>query len=536
MILRKPYAFLAKHFKKIHIILTILVAYLVYRTNLLLQFFNECVTVEQNMIGQDLTGRLFNVFMFIIPFLWILLSVIILSLMVTKKKPITFYIINIVMAIVILVLYTYSNNVVLTMQTRLVDIRILRALRDIMTFVFFAQFLVTCMVAVRATGFDIKKFNFVEDLAGIQVEEQDREEFEVNLEVDTDKTKRDFKRNLRYAKYVYVENMYLINAILGLVVTITCFVIFMNIFVYNKTYKTGESFSIAGFNMKIENAYIVTKDSKRNKITEDGKSLIVLDLAVRKTINRFRTLDKASAILYLGDHKFYPNETYRDKLSDLGKVYSKEEITKDVNDYLLVYEVPTGYLNKKMSFEYADKNTIGIGIKLQKVKVKLKAKSLETEEKTIEIKKENDIQLKESILKDSTLRINSVDINSKFLHVYDFCPRKNECYRSTEYIKPDILNSYDKTLLRIDGSFIKGEKSDIQKVSNLYDFISLVGKIEYTQNGTKKVQKVAFKEVKPAHNRNQNIYYVEVLKEIEQAEEVELVFYIRGVSYRYRIK
>ena len=63
MIIRKPYAFLAKHFKKIHFILSILVVYLMYRTNLIFQFFNEYVSTQQNLIGQELTSNLFNIFL-----------------------------------------------------------------------------------------------------------------------------------------------------------------------------------------------------------------------------------------------------------------------------------------------------------------------------------------------------------------------------------------------------------------------------------------------------------------------------------------
>ena len=41
MILRKPYAFLIRHFKLIHLILTVLLAYILYKTNKLLSFFNQ---------------------------------------------------------------------------------------------------------------------------------------------------------------------------------------------------------------------------------------------------------------------------------------------------------------------------------------------------------------------------------------------------------------------------------------------------------------------------------------------------------------
>ena len=90
MILRKPYAFFIKHFKLIHIILTILIAYLIYRTGLLLSFFNEYISTGKSVIDQDLTGNLFNLYMFIVPFLIILASIIILSVMVLKQNQFYF--------------------------------------------------------------------------------------------------------------------------------------------------------------------------------------------------------------------------------------------------------------------------------------------------------------------------------------------------------------------------------------------------------------------------------------------------------------
>ena len=48
------------------------------------------------------------------------------------------------------------------------------------------------MYAFRATGFDIKKFDFAKDLEELDIETKDNEEFEVNLELETDKYQRKF--------------------------------------------------------------------------------------------------------------------------------------------------------------------------------------------------------------------------------------------------------------------------------------------------------------------------------------------------------
>jgi hypothetical protein len=62
------------------------------------------------------------------------------------------------------------------------------------------------------------------------------------------------------------------------------------------------------------------------------------------------------------------------------------------------------------------------------------------------------------------------------------------------------------------------------------------GQVEYKINGQTKVMSGNFKRVYPLKTENKNEYYIEVDKEVLQAEEVSLVFNIRGYIYTYRLK
>ena len=95
MILRKPYAFLIKNFKLIHFILVGLILYLMYRTNIILNFFNEYVASTQVALAGNLTGTLFQSYMFIACFLVVAIAAIMLVTMSIKKKPLFFYILMI---------------------------------------------------------------------------------------------------------------------------------------------------------------------------------------------------------------------------------------------------------------------------------------------------------------------------------------------------------------------------------------------------------------------------------------------------------
>ena len=85
MILRKPYAFFIKHFKLIHLILAVFVFYAIYRTKLLLDFFNEYSLATINVTGQDLVTPLLPTFFQIIPILIILFATIVLVVMAYKN-------------------------------------------------------------------------------------------------------------------------------------------------------------------------------------------------------------------------------------------------------------------------------------------------------------------------------------------------------------------------------------------------------------------------------------------------------------------
>ena len=81
-----------------------------------------------------------------------------------------------------------------------------------------------------------------------------------------------------------------------------------------------------------------------------------------------------------------------------------------------------------------------------------------------------------------------------------------------------------------------GEKTHTQEVYNLYDLIELLGQISYKVGDQEKLQKLAFKQVKPNKKVEENVYYVEIEKEIESADSVELILRLRNKNYHYRLK
>lgn len=161
------------------------VFYAIYRTKLLLDFFNEYSLATINVTGQDLVTPLLPTFFQIIPILIILFATIVLVVMAYKKKPYLFYIITIIIYIYVLIITQVSKGTLNTLYTTLVDVRTIRLIRDLITLAFATQLFSLVIILVRATGFDVKKFDFKSDLKELEINEEDREEVEVQINFES---------------------------------------------------------------------------------------------------------------------------------------------------------------------------------------------------------------------------------------------------------------------------------------------------------------------------------------------------------------
>ncbi|NLL44295.1 MAG: hypothetical protein GX247_01335 [Mollicutes bacterium] len=537
MILRKPYAFFIKHFKLFHIILTILITYLIYRTGLLLSFFNEYIATSQSVINQDLTGKLFNTYMFISPFLIILGSIVILSVMILKKKPILFYIVLIIIYILMIVLYNYIYSVLGAMETNLLDIRQVRLARDILTIGSVAQAFSVVITFVRATGFDIRKFNFGQDLAQLDIKEEDREEFEFEVSLDTDKLRRKLRRNFRYLKYTYIENKFLINIGILLFLSTICFIIYLNLTVYNKVFNEMEAFLTTDFSVRINKSFLTTKDYKGNDIVNDNETLVVLEVAVRNNFSKAQKLDIAKTQLVINNQAFYHVYSYRDRLFDLGKVYEDQLLPNQFTKWLLVYKVPKFLISNNMYFKYVDKvNVVSRKLNPKTISVRLNPKNLDVVSKTKEFQLGETMVLNDSILGNVEFKIDKYEINDEYRLTYNFCVTKDECYPSYEYVKPNITNRYDMALMYLNGKMKWDEEIAVNPITNIYSFINNFGELVYEIDDKTKVQKVGFKQINPVKVKVKDDYYIEVLDEVKKANKIALVFNLRNIQYKYVLK
>lgn len=203
MILKKPYAFFIKNFKLFHLIIFVLSSILLYRTSLIYSFIKEYINTNPNLIGKELTDVLFVNWVYILVVLITIINIVIIIIMIRKQKPLMYYILNISLYIGVIIVYILSHKVVGSLEVMLVETKTILAIRDITNIARLLQTVSIIFYLVRATGFDIKKFDFVRDLQSLDISEEDSEEYELAVEFEKNVFIRNYKRKLRNAKYYY---------------------------------------------------------------------------------------------------------------------------------------------------------------------------------------------------------------------------------------------------------------------------------------------------------------------------------------------
>ena len=525
MILRKPYAFFIKHFKFFNIILTILEIYLIYKLGFLFQFFLEYSKNPIGAIGQDLTGTLINNLMYIIGFAIIIFSLIIMSVLSFKKKPIKLYMFSIIVNALILILIFITFNILGTIEIRIIDNRTAYGIRDFVLIAMILEFIITIFTLMRSIGFDIKHFSFLKDLEDMKIDVSDNEEFELQIDVDSSKFKRDVNRNKRYLKYFIYEHKAAIVIVTTIIIGFISFMIYSKAGFYFNMVKPNKLINVDNLTIGTTSSYITNKDYTGNILSND-KQLVAVNLKI-KTKTLKQKLNIARFKLVINKTNYQHITTYNEKLIDLGQGYSDQILTDEFSEYLLVFEIPKDLANQKMYLEYDTEDD-------KTVKFSLSNQNLDNNTLTITNNIVETIKFDNELIKDGSLLIKSYEINDKFKVDYKFCITTNECYDSYEYLVPNYKSNYDKTLLKIEGN-VELKESNIN-VSNLYDFINKFGTLVYTIGNKVKRQNVSFKEVKPTRTNVKDTYYIEVLDEVKNATNISIEIKLRNKIYVYKLK
>jgi hypothetical protein len=491
----------------------------------------EYVKTNPNVIGKELTSELFSPILYVLIAVLIIINVLLIILMRKKEKPYMYYILNITLYTGVLVTYIISNGVISNLEKILVAAKTTLAIRDILNIARMLQTVSVVLYLVRATGFDIKKFDFVKDLQELDISEEDSEEIEVSLELEKNEIIRTIKKNIRNLKYYYDENKFILNIIIALSFGLICSLIYISSNKYDKIYKENKYIQAGTYTLGIKESFITTKDYKNNEITDKEHAIVALKISMSSSTNE--KIQTSRTVLSINNIQYNPINKYEEAIIDLGNKYKNEELKEEVTDYILIYEIPISEINSKMYFKYIDKIEHKRGKTTQKtIDFKLEPKKLdEINNQEKEYSLTNEIDLNAS-LTDYKVTINNYEIKDKYEIKYNACITTNECFDLKEIIKAQPTREKEKIALKLNGKI--EYKNSINKISNIYDIIEKFGKIEYKINGNTYEEASDFNQI--TSTKDTENYYIEIDKEIMNAEEIKLVLTFRNKEYKYILK
>ncbi len=521
MILRKPYAFFIRYFNLIHILMLVFLVFNIYNLSSMYSFLNEYLLVTQVSLVRDFISN-YNIFLvFLNQIILVVLSSIIMSVMIFKKKPALFYFISIIVFIFTIFLLIFSSDNINILLIRTIDVRIIRAIRDLILGSIIMQALLSAFVFARATGFDVKKFNFGKDLKEIETTEEDREEFEVDITIDKHSFQRKVKNNLRNLVVAYKENKYLINIVFLAFIIIMSFNFIFNYFEKNKNIRENISINLGEISFKVLSSYDTKKDYK-NQVIDDDYRYIIVRVNIQNNTQRRLKINRDDFNLTSGNTNF-KIASDGSNFVDIGILYKSQDLNPGNNIFLLIYKIPEK-LSSNYNLNYFQSNGTN-------VRVKLEPNNLDGDEIVKEYQLGEKIDFSGSVLNESSFSISRYIISETLVLDYKFCYATNKCYDSFEIIKPSLYSSRKNDVLAL-SSELKINPNVSIPVNNTEDFLNLYGNFSYEINEVFK-QEYSFKSIIPNNAEETDFNFFEVLNGSKGALKISIEFKVRNYKYIY---
>lgn len=325
MVLRRPYAFLIKHFRMIHLIITALLVAIMIITRRVYKYLTIVIgDTVRRYDALDYTN--YRLYIYLV--LALLLCGVIFWLLKFKDKPRKMYIAviagYIVIGLFMMVVFTYLHGFLNDVP----DGKTMRLYRDMLSFLLIFQYVYILIMFVRGLGFDIKKFNFASDVQELNINASDSEEVEINTQIDTTNIARVIRKQNREFGYFFKEFKAIIIPILVIIVLFLGYKGYSYFTAKLKVYKENEV--IGSINqVKVVDSYY-----------SEGSTYdyVIIRFSAYKDGKQER-LNTGNLTLQVGKDKYTPDKTLCSKFSNLGNCYKKQYITDEEKEYIVVYGV-----------------------------------------------------------------------------------------------------------------------------------------------------------------------------------------------------
>ena len=484
MILKKPYGLLIKYFRVIHIILTLITVFVAISSHKVLQFFRDfikngyTVTVFDNMAKEYISGFLYIGILLILA---ILLAMYIL--LKTKNKPNKTYLFAIIYYILLFVAIGISATLINGLGDGLWATAAARTYRDIAQIIYFPQYIFIIIIAIRALGFNVKQFNFKDDLKELEITEADSEEIELSINFQTYKAERIIRRFIREFYYYYLENRLIFNIIFSVIVIITLITLFKGYEKLKYTYDEGESFTYKTFNININDSMLTNVDLTGNAIV-NGKYYLVLRFNVTNNSTKSEKLDYSNFKLYIGNDYIYPSLDIGNYFLDYGNPYMGLTINaKTTATYIIPYILEENQVKNSYKLTlYTGQSTKSKNFLAKTINVNIKPVKMMDVEVVRNANLNENVSFSSTMLKDTSLTIKNVVYDTRYEYTYESC-YKETCRTYTDLVLTESNNMKNQILLIMDYDFkLDTSVPGYQNIKSLKTFSNTFMKIEYTYN------------------------------------------------------
>ena len=528
MIFKKPYAFLIKNFKKVHIMLAVAMAYIIYKTYTIYAFFKE--SADNNYYATlPYEDRHLYVNFIVIAVIILIIGVFmaIFYLLNHKKKPRRFYLYSIGFYIVLLLYYFILSGVFRDLLQKSLEMQGIRAYKDISFMALFPQIALFIYSVLTAIGITLKKFNFTADLKELEVEDKDSEEVEFEIKFEDYKAKRSARRQIREFKYYVKENQFAIScvgAVLGLILAIVGIRAYLN---SRGNLLENQAAVNNKFTIKVEDSII--SNLKQNGDTLDDY-YVVVKIYIKNISPNKVSLDYSNYHLVYGKKNITPTLSASQYFYDYAFPYLGDELSpKEERTISLAFKIKKVEMNKKFTLKiYKGSTTDKKKLKSKYNEVRLKPKKQFDLGDAKRVKINEQLDFSNSNVGKTLLTINSFSFVSSYVYTYEVCD-ENICNPKTEVITPNYLNSTKSSVLMVLGYDFKLDTKSIysQYNSDFRTFVTNFMKVRYVISGNTYISNA----ISRTPDGLGNLELIQVDRDVMNADEIQLIFTIRNRNH-----
>lgn len=534
MIIKKPYAFIARFYKIINLLLLIPTVYLLFQMTEIATFFNEYVLTNYSTTQKHLTETYIPALTLIAPIITVVIHTFIWVILKLKKKNNSYHIISagyhLLLFIALVLFYTSMINI----EMSNLESTFARFLQDSSELCVLPLYGLLVAGAINVIGLNVKTLRF-DKHQELRVTEEDEEEIEVKVSNDNYDAKRRLVHTLRELKYYVAENKLIIGIIIVAIIFMIGFKAFLNYQVYNQSLNNNQTFSFDNFELSVKDSYI-TKTDFRGRIIADKKYYLAVKIGIHNKGSETK-IAKSVFKIRIGETSIVPSYEKSNRFVDIGAAYQGQTIFADeAEDYVFIYELT----ESQLANNYEMRILKDLRLKESKLvasytKINIEPKYLTEVEINSGYKLEDVINLKSTTLQNTNYTLKDLKIVSHYNYTYEVCetPKKCSTYQDT------IVPTGGKLLMIVEDELKYDESSPYfaYQEKNFYqDFITL----EYTfdiasgkdSGATTKIGNVV--EITPKTLKDVKIY--EIPSNVMNAYKLNVLLSVRNQVFIIKAK